>query len=644
MNEKCTLEKKMAALMTASPELRPEEPLYLTGNEYLSLPEIGEAGEIRSVNVLHMGARGLLEFRGTDRHPLLAPFVTVDGEDCLLPKNLAWSCRQDWIPHFEMRAAGRYSVEGDIFAPPERRGCCCRLRLTNLSAAPLTAEMGWQGCWGEFNHLIFSRRPVRGENSVAYDGWTGSLLLEARSGLPLAALALALALEQGAAGSPVWEFQHRPGEAAAYRGSARLETAPGESAVLTLYLAVNLESDGAGTTAMDLKRRGAAALAAETERRLAELRMETADPAISAVLNRNLLFNYFYALGRTLDDDSLVPVTSRSPRYYVSAAYWSRDTLLWSLPGLLLADSSLSRELLLTIFSRHLERAGEHAHYINGVLLYPGFELDQLAAHFLALQRYERATGDLSLPGEEPVSRGLRLLAEKALEQFDPESGLYRTFLDPSDDPVLYPYLIYDNGLLQCAFTYLAGLQAAGRWEHPVDFAGAAAALHQEIYRHGTVKGPCGIMFAWAVDGKGRFQLYDNPPGSLQLLAFYGFCPSEERVFRNTVAWIRSPHNPLFHAHCPFPEAGSLHAPGPWPLAACNDLLALNEGGRDFLLRAAMDNGFCCETVDPQTGKAATGAAFASAAGFVAHVLWSSSGESAAEAPKKAAERGEPPF
>ena len=35
-----------------------------------------------------------------------------------------------------------------------------------------------------------------------------------------------------------------------------------------------------------------------------------------------------------------------------------------------------------------------------------------------------------------------------------------------------------------------------------------------------------------------------------------------------------------------------------------------------------MDNGFCCETVDPQTGRAATGAAFASAAGFLAHALW----------------------
>ncbi len=644
MTGKYTVEKSDAALMTASPKLTAEESLYLTGNEYISLPEIGGAGEIRSVNVLHMGARGLLEFRGSEQRPLLAPFITVDGEEHLLPGKPAWNCRHDWIPHFEIRANRRFMVEGDIFVPPGRRGCCCRLRLTNISEDPLRVEMGWRGCWSEFNYLIFRRRPLNGRGSIEYDDWTGSLLLEARNGLPLAAVALALAVEGEEAAGSGWEFQDRPGEPAAYRGAVRLEAAPGESTGLTLYIAVNLEADGAGTTAMDLKRHGATALAAETEQKLAELRMEQADPGISAVLNRNLLFNYFYALGRALDDDSLVPVTSRSPRYYVSAAYWSRDTLLWSLPGLLLADSSLCRELLLTIFSRHLDRAGEHAHYINGVLLYPGFELDQLAAHFLALQRYEHSTGDLSLPGEGLIRQGLNRLAGKALEQFDPESGLYRTFLDPSDDPVLYPYLIYDNALLQCAFTYLAELQSAGRWKHPADFAGLAAALHQEIYRHGTVKGPCGIMFAWAVDGKGRFQLYDNPPGSLQLLAFYGFCPPEERVYRNTVFWIRSPNNPLFHADCPFAEAGSLHAPGPWPLAACNDILALNESGRDFLLQAPMDNGFCCETVDPQTGKAATGAAFASAAGFLAHALWAWAGGSAAEVRENAPEGGETSF
>lgn len=635
MTETDAAKKRIRALMTASPGLTAEEKetISLTGNEYLSLPEIGRDGGIRSVNLLHMGARGLLEFRGSGKDPLLQPSVNIGGEELLGDAQLSWSYRQDWIPHFTARSAGRYLIEGDIFAPPGHRGCCFRLCLTNLSPAPFTVEMGWQGCWGEFSHLVFSRRPIRGERAVNYDRWTGSLLLEARSGLPLASLAMALSPESER--EPGWTVSAGQGENENifFRSRSRAEVIPEDSMTVTLYLSVNLESDGAGTTAVDLRRRGVDALAEETERWLENRRIKLVDGALDALLNRNLFFNYFYALGRALDDDSLVPLTSRSPRYYVSAAYWSRDTLLWSFPGLLLVDRSISRELLLTIFARHLDRAGEHAHYINGALLYPGFELDQLAAHFLALKRYEEVTGDLTLLDEGAISHGLNRLVEKALDQFDPGSGLYRTFLDPSDDPVLYPFLIYDNALLQCAFTYLAALQIAGRWEHPEDFAGISDALRQTIYRDGTVKGPHGQMFAWAVDGKGRFQLYDNPPGSLQLLAFYGFCSHEEPLFRNTVRWIRSADNPLFHHGCPFEGAGSLHAPNPWPLSACNDILALNESGLDCLRPAPMDSGFCCETVDPLTGEAATGAAFASAAGFLAHALWWRSRKDAGENP-----------
>jgi len=99
MAENITGKERVQALMTASPELTEEETLFLTGNEYLSLPEIGTAGEIRSVNVLHMGARGLLEFRGTAEHPLLAPFVTIDDEEeALLPGRLTCRYRHDWIP------------------------------------------------------------------------------------------------------------------------------------------------------------------------------------------------------------------------------------------------------------------------------------------------------------------------------------------------------------------------------------------------------------------------------------------------------------------------------------------------------------------------------------------------------------------
>ncbi len=295
--------------------------------------------------------------------------------------------------------------------------------------------------------------------------------------------------------------------------------------------------------------------------------------------------------------------------------------MLWSFPAVVLVDPCTARELLVTVFKRHLKYAGDHAHYINGVLLYPGFELDQLAAYPLALRHYLDTTGDRSLMEEPVISTGLAYLVQKAEQQRDSKTGLYRTFLDPSDDPVMYPYLVYSNALLQCSFTFLACLQKEKLWQHQADFARKADTLKEAIYRYGKVKTPRGPMFAWAVDGEGRYQLYDNPPGSLQLLPYYGFCSRKDEVYRNTVEWIRSKQNSYWH-EARFQEAGSLHSGMPWPLAAANDLLAANKGGAAFLLEAPMDNGFCCETVHPDTGKVHTGAAFASAAGFIAYALW----------------------
>ena len=76
-------EKKIRDLMTASPGLTAEERevLFLTGNEYLSLPEIGRSGEIRSINLLHMGARGLSNsgVPKSNRYWLLS--ISIDGEE-----------------------------------------------------------------------------------------------------------------------------------------------------------------------------------------------------------------------------------------------------------------------------------------------------------------------------------------------------------------------------------------------------------------------------------------------------------------------------------------------------------------------------------------------------------------------------------
>lgn len=609
-------EKSCRAILTTPPVITEHEAFTLTGNEYLSLPHIGAAGGIDSLNVLHMAARGLLEFSGKSQKPLLAPFIFIDNRPVALEGQARWSYRLDWIPCFELETGEQLTVKGEIFTPPGRRGGCCRLRFTNRSPKRLEIKAGWQGYWDSFNHIIFNRRPLAVDRALSFDDWTNSFILEARSGLPLAALALAVEPR-----AP-WEL-NRDGA-----GSFRVETAaalePGGGAQLVLYFAVNLESDGAGTSAVDLMRRGADALAAETEAWLEEHRLHAADEDLTPVLNRNLFFNYFYALGRAIDTDGLVPVTSRSPRYYVSAAFWSRDTLLWSFPGLLLLDSAIARELLLAVYERHLGQPGEHAHYINGIVLYPGFELDQLAAYLLALKHYVAFTGDQTILEEELIAQGIKKLAKTAERYYDPATGLYATFLDPSDDPVRFPFLIYNNALLERAFDFLGGAGAAAAGGRQEEFKGRTLALRKAIYRHGTAEGPCGPMFAWAVDGRGQFQLYDNPPGSLLLLAHYGFCSPKDPIFKNTAAWIRSSHNPYCHLSCNFEGVGSLHCANPWPLAAANELLAFAAGGADFLKRAPMDQGFCCETVDPHSGRVSTGAAFASGAGFLAHAIYTS--------------------
>ncbi len=606
-------------LLTIPDEIRDYKKLTLSGNEYISIPEVDRAGGIDSVNVLRLDYRGLLEFRGGESNRLILPTVKINGQEINLEENTSWHYELDWIPSFKAGNSEKCIIKGEIITPPECRGFLYCLQLENCSDATIEIEAGWKGSWESFNYIVFKRREVDGKRRVNLDQWTRSLVLEGTAGLPLAALALAVDRD----GS--WE--HDQGSCS-YSFSSQSSLAPGESYEICLYAAVNLEGDGAGTTNIDLRRQGAEVLKKQAVEWLEQHRVKEMEDQFSSLFHRNLFFSYFYAVGRCLESENLVALTSRSPRYYVSAAFWSRDTLLWSFPAILMTDQARGRELLMTIFERHIDNAGDHAHYINGTLLYPGFELDQLAAYILSLSHYLEATKDYSILNEEIIYDGLTFLAEKALDRFDPEVGLYSTFLDPSDDPVFFPFLTYNNALLQRAFSFLGDLQSDGRWHYKGDFTILARELTYAIYEHCTVKGPVGTMFAWSVDGRGRFFIYDNPPGSLQLLAHYGFCSKDDSVYRNTVRWVRSKNNRYFNTGANFEEAGSIHSARSWPMGACNDLLSCNAGALDFLGRAEMDNGFFCETVYPDTGLVSTGAAFASGAGFLAYSLLNKQQES----------------
>ncbi|MDW7738779.1 MAG: glycoside hydrolase family 125 protein [Bacillota bacterium] len=600
------------ALLTVPELVTEESPVYLTGNEYVSLPWINDEAAITSVNVLRLDHRGLLEFGNSDDKPLIAPLLEVDGKEIVLNRKIDLHYRLDWIPTFNIDDQSDWKLSGEIAAPPGFKGFYYKLCFENRGMEKTAIRIGWQGAWNQFSLITFMRKPLESRQNLFIDKWTNTIILEGSAGLPLSALALAA--------EPKAEMTvENPGNLFSISTSVIIE--PGAKYDITLFASVNLEAAGAGTGNVDLRRHGQANLEKRTVNWLENRRVETNRPELDALLNRNMFFSYFFALGRTLDGEELVSVTSRSPRYYVSAAFWSRDALLWNFPAVLMTDRGTARELLLAVFKRHIRNAGEHAHYIDGTVLYPGFELDQLAAFIIALAHYLKKSEDYTILESNHIQQGLNMLSEKALEYFDPHSGLYSTFLDPSDDPVPFPYLTYNNALLQCAFSFLGRLQADDFWQNKGDFAVLALELQHSIYEHCMIKGPFGTMFAWAVDGEGRFFVYDNPPGSLQLLAHYGFCSLKDSELINTVRWIRSTDNEYFHRDSRFEEAGSLHSSNPWPMGACNDLLACNIGGVDFFKDIEMDNGFFCETVDPETGRVSTGAAFASAAGFLAYAL-----------------------
>ena len=134
-------------------------------------------------------------------------------------------------------------------------------------------------------------------------------------------------------------------------------------------------------------------------------------------------------------------MTSRSPRYYVSAAYWDRDSLLWAFPAILATDAAYARDILEYVFARQARNFGIHSRYIDGTVLEPGFELDELCAPVVALARYTDTTGDETLAASPDIQRGLRHILASLETKRHPTIELYETFLQPTDDMRRYPYL-----------------------------------------------------------------------------------------------------------------------------------------------------------------------------------------------------------
>lgn len=324
-------------------------------------------------------------------------------------------------------------------------------------------------------------------------------------------------------------------------------------------------------------------------------------------LKQNAFLSLFYSNSRCVDHENSCIMASKSPEYYVSSGFWSRDFVLWSLPLIELLDPPRSRELIHVLLTEYWKNRGTHALYLDGRILYEGFELDELAAYLIALSKGVR----LGIVGTENAEKRVAEILADLESKRSSSAVLYRTDLNSSDDPVVYPYVTYDNVLLWHSLRMMADSIPGTR--SGVDLSKLAEGLRSDIMS--KLVSPEKRMFCYSSDLNGNFEYYDDPTGSLLLLPSLGFISANDGRMIATARWIKSSSN-RYLKNGRFGGVSNRHVAHPWVHHSANLLLA---GDRDGLriAEAPLDNRFACETIDELTGSCLTGIHFPGSAGFL---------------------------
>ena len=594
-----------------------------TGNEWISLPDIRVAdGALTTFNALSMRDRGLLQAGGEGARPVLEPYFQVAGKALPL-HDLHWSLLEYWIPQARQEADG-LEFTLTYCAPNGYRAAFIRLTLTNHRSEAVPVTLGMRSSFGALSRVTYIPVILRGERTIAPAPWVspGEVYSYITNDTRFA-WAVVHPGSTATFGTPPTALA--PEADAAH--SATLQ--PGESTEALYVLAVGIEEFSAAHNARSLRemldRHGSEAMIADAAAWLKTRTRSTGREDLDTLMNRNYLFTAFYAWGRTIDTEQLVGVTSRSPRYYVSAGYWDRDAMLWSFPGLLDIDPQMARDALDYALTTQLRNTGTHSRFIDGVVLEDGFQLDEAAAPVLAFGAYMRARNDQAflLAHRE----ALYFLRDRLLGRYDEKLGLYSSLQDSQDEFQKLPFLTYDNALVWRALGDLAMLlkrlpDAAGA----ADMQRRADHLHGAILAHmvvAGVPGAAGPIFASATDGK-DFVTTEIPPGSLMKLPTLGFITEDNPLFAHTYDWLHSANYKYSYADKPYGLPGSYRLPitTSWMIADELLLKRSHERALKLLLASPWDAGIVSEGIDPDTAQMDyAGRAFATAAGYVAHAI-----------------------
>ena len=586
----------------------PSVPWQLTGNHWLTIPCINPAdGAIHALGVLHRGARAAIELAGSPDFatgtgtPLMGPVLRVDGEvRALAVEGIAWERAVGWLPTFTC-TIGSLLVRGTIFAPYGRdadmAGAVYTFAVENRGDRDVALEIALEGTLGHRQQRVRTPRPFDDAHVVSR-GADEVLLLEGAAIPGMVAVALSA---DGPAELEVPEGPSRAPRAFAIR---RRLVAPAKGSVQTaFYLAVGPERDGAQATVAVLRRRGWRALLTATREALTSLEQTTGNEGMDLLLNRNLLFAYFYSVGRALDDAHYYLVRSRAPWHDAGCTVRDWEALMWTLPAVQLADAGLARELLMRACELHGYAPGQGVHYLDGTLFQPGFCVEGPAAFAIATDRYIRDTGDDQIVEDPVVADTLYLASDDITARRDEHVPLFSTEVTPSGAPAPFPFTLHGNAVIALAldvFRRTLDEEAAAAVEDP-------AAVRAALRRHFAVDRGDKARLATAIDLAGGTALDDDPVGTLLWLPMHEALDRDDSLFRRTARAVRADAPTETPRHL-LPQIARLLGPEAQEVVT-------------WLRRAPLDNGIAAEMVDGD-GRAVANGGDAALAGLLAHTIW----------------------
>jgi hypothetical protein len=597
----------------------------LTGNDYVSIPAIGTDGSIPGISILHGRLAGLIEWHGAADDPLLRLRLAVDGRDMDMG-TVRWRRVDRWIPVFTVTAPDGMTISGTYCAPvgyPAARGFYIRLDIDNRSGRTCRVEARLDVVFGGARLWVATPRPVTGGDALSVDDDGRALVLECGGGA-VAALAIGggtdAAIEIDSTPAPVAGMiagKSPPGRAVL---SQSAEIRPHTRNGLTFSVGAGRDRDGARAALDGLRRTPGEQWLRQARLELSHTLRSAQDHRWAEPLNRNLLFNRYFSVGRGIDDDRLYVLRSRSTRCPRPALLNEREALFWTLPALILADPGIAREAMFRVFELASERSGEYARYIDGGAFDSGFVLEHMLLHSWAVDRYVRQTGDDVVLDDPLVRHIVHETDTAAFMRLHPEHMLAATELLPSGNVTDYAYATTANALLWCFCDLLGRLPSANGEDLPPRLLGAAPEVAAAVWQHCTtdIGGDAVLVSSTGLDGAAA--VYDDPSFSIALLPFLGFCTDTDPVWRATVEFLRSSRYPLWKPGA-VPGIADRSDPGRARTSAlCADVLANLPGARERLLKLQLPGGVAAGAYDVETG-ACSDPYDAALAGFLAWSL-----------------------